>query len=111
MTLWIISAKRKKNMNFKYLDVTATVRIRSTIKGKPLTETENYSCKTQVMAMAYPKSALDSIVKADVHLKFEELFRERLKKDAKLRNAIGGIKWSVDVSSVQYEAPQELLAA
>lgn len=92
-------------MTYRYIDVTATVRIVSTVKGKPLTETENFNCKVQIMDMPYPQEVLGSVINTEVRFKFLEVFQERLKSNSKLKNSIGGTRWSVDVSSIQYEDP------
>lgn len=89
-------------MNFVKIPVAATVRIVSRIKNKPLTEVENFNPQVQVVAMVYPKGVLIDIVQTDVSDKYEEAFKERLKKDHSLRNKIGGVKWRVDVQSVQF---------
>lgn len=89
-------------MKFVEIPVAVTVRIVSRIKNKPLTEVESFNTKVQVVDMLYPKHALIDIVQVDVSDKFEDAFKERLKKDHPLRNKIGGVKWRVDVQSVQF---------
>ena len=85
------------------IEVSATVRIVSTIKNKPLTETENYNCQVSMMpGIDYPDKVKREVILNDVAYQFTEVFQERLKRTPALKNKIGGTKWSVDVSSVQY---------
>lgn len=87
----------------KQIEVTATVRVISVAKKKPLTETENFNCKVSLApGVDYPKDVLKQVVEVDVNDKFTEVFLERIKRTPSLKNSIGGTKWQVEVSSVQY---------
>lgn len=77
---------------------TAIVRIIAIKTGKPLTKAENFNMDVKLApGIEYPIHVKKAVCEEEVREKFAESFRERLKKDHPLRNAIGGIKWSVDL--------------
>lgn len=94
------------------VSVTASMRIISTAKGKPLIPVETFTYIVNIMAgIAYPDNVLQALCDSETRLAFVELIRERLKKDVELKRFLGATKWSADVVELEFTRLKEELHA
>jgi hypothetical protein len=94
-------------MTSSVVNVKSTVRIISTIKGKPLTEAEVFFINVNLMpGVNYPDTVKKTVCETEVRHQFAEVFVGRLKKNAILKNSIGGTKWSVDLLTMEYDGKE-----
>ncbi len=94
------------NLGFpvKEVNVTATVRILSHIKSKPLTAVETFNHKVKIMVdVPYKNEDLEHLFEAETKIKFEELFLKRMKSIPALKSLVGGTRWKVDVLNIEYD--------
>ncbi len=88
----------------KPVNVTATLRIVSTIKGKPLIPVETFHHVAQIDDdYDFSDVIITAVCDAQTREAFVDAFRDRLRKNSKLKNEIGGTRWSVDILSISFE--------
>ena len=86
------------------VSATATLRVLSTLKKKPLTDVEQFTHTFKIMeGIPYTPKIITDLAVVECKDAFEEIFLTRLKKTPALKNSIGGTRWMVDVMNVQYE--------
>ena len=91
-------------MKKKKVNIQATVRIISTIKGILLLPAETFTHQISILdGIDYPADVIKALCDCELRIAFTDEFLKRMKKLPALRNSIGGMKWSVDVMHLDYE--------
>ncbi len=86
------------------VEITATVRIVSSIQGRVLSRAEEFKTSaTFPQWVTDNASVISAMCDTEVRLAFQKLFVTRLRNDFVLKSKIGGTKWSVDPMLVNYE--------
>lgn len=90
------------NQEMKSVEVTAQVCIVSRIQGKRLIPVETFTHTAKMEELLYQHPIVrEKQAESEMRYAFVQMFRERLKNDHKLKHQIGGIKWNIEVLSMQ----------